>query len=131
LAISAIEDYNEHGKPSDSSWKHCGEHLTMSVTSIRHIDVDEHGVARIVGKRTKVIQVVMDKMANGWTPEEIQNQYSHLSLAEIHAAFAYYYDNQDALDSQIEQSLRQAEVKYAGQSEPDVVRRLRDTGKLL
>lgn len=103
----------------------------MVVTSIRHIDVDEHGVARIVGKRTRVIQVVMDKMANGWTPEEIQNQYSHLSLAEIHAAFAYYYDNQDALDSQIEQSLRQAEVKYAGQSEPDVVRRLRDTGKLL
>jgi uncharacterized protein (DUF433 family) len=103
----------------------------MVVTSIRHIDVDEHGVARIVGKRTKVIQVVMDKMSNGWVPEDIHKQYSHLTLAEIHAAFAYYYDNQGELDRQIEQSMAQAEANHAGQSEPDAVRKLRDAGKLL
>jgi len=102
----------------------------MVVTSNKHIDVDPHGVARIVGKRTRVIQVVMDKMANGWTPEEIQKEYSHLSLAEIHAAFAYYYDNQDSLDGQIERSLTQAEAQHARQSESDVVRKLRESGKL-
>ena len=102
----------------------------MVVTSIGYIDVDEHGIARIVGKRTKVIQVVMDKMANGWIPEEIHRQYSHLTLAEIHAAFTYYYDNRDELDRQIELSAKQAEARRLDQTEPDAIRRLRDAGKL-
>ena len=103
----------------------------MVVTSIAYIDVDEQGVARVVGKRTKVIQIVMDKMANGWNPEEIHEQYSHLTLAEIHAAFAYYYDNRDELDSQIAQSVEQAGAERSEQGEPLAVRRLRDSGKLL
>jgi uncharacterized protein (DUF433 family) len=83
-----------------------------------HIDVDEAGVARIAGKRTKVIQIVMDKMAQGWGPEEIHAQYPHLTLAEIHAAFAYYYDHQAEFDAQISQDLREAEEleKQAGQT---------------
>ena len=58
----------------------------MPTASIEHIEVDEQNVARIVGKRTKVIQIVMDKMANGWDAETIHAQYPYLSLAEIHAA---------------------------------------------
>ena len=60
----------------------------MTVASIDYLDVDENGIARIVGKQVKVIQIVMDKIANNWAPEEIQAQYPYLSLAEIHSAFA-------------------------------------------
>ena len=66
----------------------------------------------------------MDKMANEWIPEEIHRQYSHLTLAEIHAAFAYYYDNRDELDRQIELSLKQAEAHRMDQSEPDAIRKI-------
>lgn len=81
----------------------------MTVSSIDYIDIDENGIARIVGKRVKVIQIVMDKIANNWAPDEIQAQYSYLSLAEIHSAFAFYYDHQDALDAQIKQDLELAD----------------------
>ncbi len=102
----------------------------MAVASIEHIDVDDNGIARIVGKRTKVIQIVMDKMANDWNPEQIQAQYSHLSLAEIHAAFAYYYDHQAELDLQIERDVNEAQARSASAGESDIVQKLRDSGKL-
>jgi uncharacterized protein (DUF433 family) len=81
----------------------------MQVISTTHIEVDERGVAWIRGANTKIIQVVMDKMAEGWTPEEIHLNYPHLSLAQIYAAFSYYYDNQEKLDAQIAQELRNVE----------------------
>lgn len=102
----------------------------LAVVAIEHIDVDESGVARIAGKRTKVIQIVMDKMANGWGPEEIHGQYPHLSLAEIHAAFAYYYDHQAKVDGQIQQDLKEADEARANAADTPAVRKLRALGKL-
>ena len=102
----------------------------MTVASIEYIDIDEKGVARIVGKRVKVIQLVMDKVANNWDPEEIHTQYPHLSLSEIHAAFAYYYDHQDALDAQIRDDLEQAESLQDPAAESSIRQKLRDAGKM-
>ena len=47
----------------------------MQPVAMTHIELDENGVAWIRGANTKVIQVVMDRMAEGWTPEEIQANY--------------------------------------------------------
>jgi uncharacterized protein (DUF433 family) len=102
----------------------------MPVVSIDHIDVDEKGVARIAGRRTKVIHLVMDKMANGWTPEEIHAQHPHLSLAQIHAAFAYYYDHQAELDEKIQEDLREADRMRAEAGPSPLVAKLRALGKL-
>ena len=102
----------------------------MPVASIDHIDVDEHGAARIVGHRTKVIQIVMDKMANGWGPEEIQAQYPHLSLAHVHAALAYYYDHQAELDAEIERDVALTEQMRKQAETSPVVQKLRSMGKL-
>ena len=55
---------------------------------ISSIEIDQQGVAWIVAANTKVIEVVMDKLAHGWSPEEIHFQHSHLSLAHIHAALS-------------------------------------------
>jgi uncharacterized protein (DUF433 family) len=102
----------------------------MTVASIEHIEIDDTGIARIVGKRTKVIQIVMDRMANGWTPEEIHAQYPHLSLAQIHAAFAYYYDHQEELDAAIERDLQEADSLRSSAGDTPAVHRLRQSGKL-
>jgi len=102
----------------------------MSVASIEHIEVDNNGTARIVGQRTKVVQIVMDTMANGWSPEEIHAQYPHLSLAQIHAALSYYYDHQTQLDAQIKRDLQDAE-QMRDRAEPSpIVQKLRSMGKL-
>ncbi|HEX8422102.1 MAG TPA: DUF433 domain-containing protein, partial [Pyrinomonadaceae bacterium] len=60
----------------------------MSSITTTHIELDENGVAWIDGTRVKVIEVAVDKIAHGSSPEEIHFQYPHLSLAQIHAALA-------------------------------------------
>ena len=37
----------------------------------------------------------------GLTPEEIAAKIEHLTLAQIHAALAYYHANRDEIDSDI------------------------------
>lgn len=66
-----------------------------------HIFVDEVGRAWIEGSNVKVIEVVRDHLAYGWSPEEIHWQYPHLALAEIYAALSFYHDNRESLDTEI------------------------------
>lgn len=73
----------------------------MSNVVTAHIKLDERGVAWIDDTNVKVIEVAVDKLAHGSSPEEMHFQYPHLSLAQIHAALAYYYDHQAELDSEI------------------------------
>lgn len=94
------------------------------------IHIDDRGIARITGSRTKVIQIVMDKISNDWTPEEIHSEHLHLTIADIHAAFAYYYDHQAELDAQIERDLRTANDAAAAAPNSPVLQKLRKLGKL-
>ncbi|MBV8844999.1 MAG: DUF433 domain-containing protein [Bryobacterales bacterium] len=55
--------------------------MTVGITT--QIDLDDRGVAWISGTRVKVAEVVLDKIAHGWSPEEIDFQHPHLSLAQI------------------------------------------------
>jgi len=102
----------------------------MAVVAIGHIDVDSAGLARISGCRTKVIQIVMDRMANSWSAEDIRDQYPHLSLAQIHAALAYYYDHQVELDAQIKSDRQQAQEMREQAGPSPIAERLRADGKL-
>jgi uncharacterized protein (DUF433 family) len=79
----------------------------------------------------KVIEVVLDHVAYGWSAEEIHRQHPHLSLSQVYAALAYYYDHQAEFDAQMEQSRGLAE-KLAAQAAGDspLRRRLRGLGKL-
>jgi uncharacterized protein (DUF433 family) len=38
----------------------------------------------------------------GLIPEEITRKFGHLSLAQVHAALAYYYANQSEIDDDLE-----------------------------
>jgi uncharacterized protein (DUF433 family) len=56
------------------------------------------GRPRIADTRITVRNIVTwTKM--GWTPEKIVSEYEHLSLAQVHAALAYYYANREELDA--------------------------------
>ena len=95
----------------------------MAMATAPHIKRDDRGVAWIDETNVKVIEVVLDRLAYGWSPEEIHFQHPGLSLAQIYAALTYYYDNQAELDGEI--ARQQDEVRrlreQAGES-PLVVR---------
>ncbi len=51
----------------------------------------------------------------GLVPEEIVQKFGHLSLAQLHAALAYYHANRDEIDADLESEARVTEaLKRAG-----------------
>ncbi len=58
------------------------------------------GQARVTGTGVTVLRIV------GWyklglSPEEIAEEFGHLTLAQVHAALAYYHANREEIDSAI------------------------------
>jgi uncharacterized protein (DUF433 family) len=96
----------------------------MSSTVTAHIEIDDDGVAWIDDTNVKVIEVAVDKLAHGSSPEEMHFQYPHLSLAQIHAALAYYYDHQAELDAEISRRRAEADELAAEASEQSLRQRL-------
>ena len=93
----------------------------MTATVSPNIEFDASGNAVVAGTRTKVIEVALDRIAHHWDSDEIQRQHPHLSLAQIHAALAYYYEHQPEFDRAIADQLqRVAELRR--QTEDPVVR---------
>lgn len=95
-----------------------------------HIWIDDRGVAWIDDANTKVIEVALDSLAHGWSPEEIHFQHPHLSLGQIHAALAFYHDHKVELDEAIQAQLRDHRKRRAAAAESPIRKRLRDLGKL-
>jgi mRNA interferase MazF len=90
----------------------------------RDTGLPRDSVAWIAGANTKVIEIVLDKIAHGWSPEEMHLQHPHLSLAQIHSALAYYYEFKETLDRQIERELHEAEELTAQASDPSFRKKL-------
>jgi uncharacterized protein (DUF433 family) len=94
------------------------------------IELDQRGVAWITGTRTKVIEVALDRVAYGWSPEEIHFQHNYLSLAQIHAALAYYCEHQAEFDSEMKDQARRAQEWAEAGSDSPGRERLRRLGPL-
>ncbi|MEL7037543.1 MAG: DUF433 domain-containing protein [Cyanobacteria bacterium J06592_8] len=70
-------------------------------TSVEHISIDAQirfGKPCIKGTRIAVIDIANRYLRMKETLEEIATDYS-LSLASVHAAMAYYYDNQEEIEA--------------------------------
>jgi len=95
---------------------------------INHIRLDENGVAWIDNTRIKVIEVAMDWLANRSSAEEMHLQYPHLSVAQIHAALAFYHDHKQEFDKAIAESLERVEKLAAECADSPGRRKLRAMG---
>ncbi len=49
----------------------------------------------------KGVEWGMAQQTHGWSPEELRFQFPHLSMAQVHAALAYYWDHKEAPDAEI------------------------------
>jgi uncharacterized protein (DUF433 family) len=98
----------------------------MSTVVSTLIEIDENGVAWIAGANTKVIEVVLDKLAHGSSPEEMHFQYPHLSLAQIHAALSFYHEHEKELEAEIERRLLQTNEVAAREPDSPLRQRLRE-----
>jgi DNA invertase Pin-like site-specific DNA recombinase len=68
-------------------------------TTYPHITLNARGVPCLDGTRHRLIDLVADHVAHGYSAAQIVEQYPDLTPAQVHAAFTYYYDHQDAMDA--------------------------------
>ena len=96
----------------------------MTAVTTSHISLDDRGVAWIEGTNTKVKEVVIEKLAFGWSPEELHRQHPHLPMAKIYAALSYYYEHQAEIDADLERDHLEVEKLRQAAGELPFVRRV-------
>ena len=75
-----------------------------------HIERPASGPARLTRlPRIRVSQIVLPHLMHGWSAEELERQYPHLTMAEIHAALGYYFDHTEEISREIEAELNDDE----------------------
>lgn len=83
--------------------------MTAPLSSVRIADIGEliiaspdirHGRPRIAGTGVTVQRIVtLYKM--GLSPEEIADEFGHLSLAQVYAGLTYYHANREQIETAI------------------------------
>jgi uncharacterized protein (DUF433 family) len=97
-----------------------------TVAATPHITLDERGRAWVDDTNVKVVEIVLDHLAHGWAAETIQENHPHLTLAQVYAALAWYYDHQAEMDAEIElQGERLKALRAAAKPSPLARRALR------
>ncbi|OJW16808.1 MAG: hypothetical protein BGO49_15990 [Planctomycetales bacterium 71-10] len=67
------------------------------------------GKPRIDGHRVTVADVAVWHERQGLSPDEIVDAHPSLTLSDVHAALAYYFENRDRTDAEILEGERLAE----------------------
>jgi len=104
--------------------------MAFAATEFKHVVLDEQNVPLIGGTTMKVIEVVMAQRAHGWTPEEIHINHRYLSMSQIYAALAYYWENKSEIDKAILEDLQLSERMRQEAGESPFVARLKTQGIL-
>ena len=71
--------------------------------TIQHIEINPHkcgGKPCVAGTRIRVWDIHVWHNLRGQTPEQIIAEFPQLSLADVHAALAYYLDHREEIQRQ-------------------------------
>ena len=98
--------------------------MITKVNSVPHIRLDDQGRPWLDDTNVKVIEVVLDHLAYGWNAETIQENHPHLSLAQVYAALAWYYDHQSEMEAEIERQDERIRALRAASGPSSLQRRL-------
>lgn len=104
--------------------------MALTATEYKHIVLDERNIPVIAGTSMKVIEFITSVKAYGWSPEELHDNYPHLSMSKIYSALAYYWDCKEEIDKAIEQEAQWAAAARLKAGESPFVTRLRTQGLL-
>ncbi|MBI1295192.1 DUF433 domain-containing protein [bacterium] len=97
-------------------------------TTYEHIGLSNEGIPLILGTTMKVVELVLDHKAYGWSPEELHFQHPSLSMGQIYSALAYYWDHQETLDDDIERRMQMVDELRRSTHPTALEKRLRAKG---
>ena len=104
--------------------------MSLVETRYEHIVISEDGISIIAGTTMKVIELVAERIAYGWSPGELYFQRPYLSLGQIHSALAYYWDHEGELNKDLERRLQNMEKIRQASGPSPLAARLKSQGLL-
>ena len=104
--------------------------MSAVATQYEHVILNTSNVPMIRGTTMKVVELVLEKTAYGWSPEELHLQHPYLTLGQIYSALAYYWDHCEELDQDIERRLELVDEIHQGMGTSPLVKRLKTKGLL-
>jgi uncharacterized protein (DUF433 family) len=102
--------------------------MPHTATDYKYIELDDNGIAIISGTTLKVTELITSHLTYGWSPEELHFQYPHITLSQIYSALAYYWDNQESLDTEIKHRLEQVKALRRATPTSRIAQKLRERG---
>jgi uncharacterized protein (DUF433 family) len=84
----------------------------MTSISVEHISKTPGicgGKACIAGHRIRVMDIVVWHERRGLSPDEIVDAFPGLTLADVHAALAYYFDHREEIEAEFRREVEIAE----------------------
>jgi uncharacterized protein (DUF433 family) len=88
----------------------------MECVVAKHIEKNPNvcgGRACIAGHRIRVQDIVVCHEKRGYSPDEIVEMFPGITLADVYAALAYYFDNREEIESELRQSEERAQWEKA------------------
>lgn len=102
--------------------------MSLTQTGYEHIVIGEDNIPVISGTTMKVIELVAERTAYGWSPEELHFQHPYLTLGQIYSALAYYWDHAAELDNDLERRSSHVEHVRQATGPSTLAARLKSTG---
>lgn len=79
----------------------------MSQVSVEHIELrtnkDGQSRAYVAGTEFRVQDIYAQSEVHGKSPEQIVTAFPQLTLSQVHAALAYYFDNRQSILDEMRQ----------------------------
>ena len=69
------------------------------MTTLAYPHISEDGI--LEGTTIRVADLIAQKLAWGWSAEELHFQHPHISLGAVYSVLAYYADNEEEINAQI------------------------------
>lgn len=76
----------------------------------------------ITGTRVRVIDIAIEYDRLGLTPDQITDAHPHLTLEAVHDALSYYYENKEAIDTEIKK--KREIVEKLSKERPSILKRV-------
>jgi uncharacterized protein (DUF433 family) len=104
----------------------------MEWTLLQHIEIRKNNAgddrAFIAGTRVRVQDIYVDAEVLGKSPEAIVAALPHLTLAQVHAALAYYFDHREEILKELRQDEELISAIRAKTGPGPLETKLRDAG---
>ena len=87
--------------------------MALETVTYPHIDCSDPRKPVIAGKNFKLIHLIREHVAYGWSAEELALNHPQLTLGEIYSALAYYSDHRAEINLDIASTEGDAEQMHA------------------